>query len=529
MYGQFDLPAPDVCPTCRLKHLFSFWIFGKFRKTTSALSNKSIITVLSDKVQFPIYDREEWIGDTWDVLSYGQEYDPARPFFEQFREVMNTVPHPHQIGTRNVNCPWTDDCFDCRECYLCRSMVGCEFLTYAYRCFDCKNSVDITYCYNTDFSYDCLYCFKCYKLQYAFNCRDCIESIFLYDCRNVQNCFMCWNLRNKQYCIRNKQYTKEEYFEKIKEFDTRSFQGITALREQFKKILEQEAVHRENFNLQVTHSTGNFMTECKNCIDCRFIERGENCRHCWRATDLKDCIDCVGNFNAEKSALVSLGEATYESIGTLYSLNCRYSAYLDYCQDVEYCFGCSGLKKKKYCILNKQYSKEDYEALLPKIKNAMRERGEWGKFFPMAYASAGYNLSLAQILFPDIKANVEHMGGWWQELKEPTHDGVSGDALPDRIDDVRDDITAQAVICPETKWRYNIAPRELVFYKEKGIPLPRRHPDWRTLNRFSLLGRAVTPREGICYYCKKAITHYFPSEFGYQKIACVDCYQKNIA
>jgi hypothetical protein len=28
---------------------------------------------------------------------------------------------------------------------------------------------------------------------------------------NCHNCFMCRNLRDKSYCIENKQYTKEQY------------------------------------------------------------------------------------------------------------------------------------------------------------------------------------------------------------------------------------------------------------------------------------------------------------------------------
>ncbi len=528
MYGQHDLPSPLQCVNCRLRHLFSFWVFGKFRKTVSALSGKSLITVVSDTVKFPLYDREEFISDAWDPLQYGQTYDPNKPFFEQFRELMNKVPHPHQLGTNNTNCQWADDVWSSRECYLCRSLVDCEFLSYAYRVVNCKNSIDITYCFDTELSYDCLYCFKSYKLHYSYNCRDCVDSKFLYDCRNVQNSFMCWNLRNKQYCILNQQYTKEEYAQKLKEFDVRSYASIQKLKQQFWELVANEAVHRENFNVQAANSSGNFLSEVKNCSDCRFLEKSENCRHMWRGFSNKDEIDVVGDFNSEKNALSSLAEGLYECVGILSSSHCRYSRYLDYCQDVEYCFGCAGLKKKKFCILNTQYSEDEYKALVATITENMKKAGEWGKFFPSSFASAGYNLSLAQIHFPDTRENVESRGGYWQDLVEPTHDGVSGDQLPDRVDAIAEEFTKQAIICPETKWRYNVSPRELSFYKENGIPLPRRHPDWRTLNRFKPMALAMNPQKGICCYCAKPITHYFPDSYGYKKIACVECYQKEI-
>ena len=62
-YDKFELPAPSFCPYCRIQHLLSFWIFGRFRKAKSDLSGKSIITTISDKVEFPIYSREEWFSD----------------------------------------------------------------------------------------------------------------------------------------------------------------------------------------------------------------------------------------------------------------------------------------------------------------------------------------------------------------------------------------------------------------------------------------------------------------------------------
>ena len=57
----FGVPTPTECHLCMWKHMLSFWVFGHFRKTTSALSGKSIITTFSDKVPFPLYSRDEWV------------------------------------------------------------------------------------------------------------------------------------------------------------------------------------------------------------------------------------------------------------------------------------------------------------------------------------------------------------------------------------------------------------------------------------------------------------------------------------
>ena len=167
-------------------------------------------------------------------------------------------------------------------------------------------------------------------------------------------------------------------------------------KQEFKKILSERAIHRENLNLNALNSTGNFLTNCRNCVNCYFVEESENCRHMFRGIDTKDSIYSTGS-TSEKSALVVLGLASYETVSTVATANCRYSAYLDSCEECEYCFGCVGLRKKKYCILNKQYSEKEYQEIIGKIKKDMKSRGEWGDFFPYHLAPCGYNLSLANI------------------------------------------------------------------------------------------------------------------------------------
>lgn len=525
LYEKVGIPPSDQCFKCRWKYLLAFWIFGKFRKTKSDLSGASIITTIPETVGVPIYSREEWISDAWDPLEYGQEYNSSKSFFEQFANFMSKVPIPHQFGTRNVNSQWCDDVWDCKSCYLCRSLANCEHLTYSYRTFGCKNSIDLAYCFDTELSYDCTFCFKCYKIKYAFDVRGCIDSQFLYDCRNVSNCFMCWNLRNKQYNILNKQYTKEEYFEKLKEYDMRSANVVEKLKKEFADIVSREAVHRENYNVKVVHSTGNFLTECKNCFKCYSLENSEDCRYLLRGLYNKDCIDVIASGWAEKCALADISIRIYESIALLYCGDCRYSAYLAFCENCEYCFGCIGLRKKKYCILNKQYSEKEYHEVVEKIKEQMRKSREWGTFFPPSLAYSGYNLTNAQVYFPQTKEETEKQGFLWNDIQDETRQGMNSNGLSDNIKDVEDTIVKKPIICEKTGWLFSIALHELEFYRQNNIPLPRQHQDHRTLERFKPLTRIESQKEN-CYFCKKDIEHY--RDPSYQKIACVDCYQKEV-
>ncbi len=529
-YEKMDLPLPAMCPTCRFKYLLAFWTFGRFRIAKSALSGKTIITVLPESVPFPIYDRAEFVSDDWDPLTYGKDYDASRPFMDQLVELQSKVPHPHQCGVKNLNCDWTDDVWESKDVYLSRSGAWCESINYSYRMVSSKNCTDLTYCWELEYCYDCLYCFKSYNLKYSFNSRDCMDSLFLYDCRNCQNCFMCWNLRNQKYCILNQQYSKEEYEKKIQEYNLKSRKEIEELRKEFWQHIRQDAVHRENCDVKAVNSVGNFLNNDKNCYQCHFIENSENSRYTLRGWGGNEDIDVIGPYNTEKCGTCSMDQYGYGNVCNLYTTSCRYSVYLDNCEESEYCFGCVGLRKKKYCILNKQYTEEEYKNLVEKIKSDMKNRGEWGKFWPLSSAYAGYNLSLAQMQYPMAKDEAVQFGAKWEEIIEPHYENiVSGDDLPDTIGEVGDEIVKQRILCPETKLSYNITKEELQFYREYGIPLPSRHFDWRTLERFKPFSQMVTLQKGTCHYCKKEIEHYYSPELGFEKIACLECYQREVA
>src|SRR3989344_4297315 len=148
LYEKIGLEVPEQCFFCRLKQYSAFWVFGKFRKGKSDLSNESLITVLPNNPRYPIYKSHEWFGDAW-----------------------------HS-----------------KNCYLSRSVFKCENLSYGYRIVECKDCFDIALSFNLQNSFECLACHNSFNLNFSENSKDCIDSYFLFDCRNCQNCFMCWNL-----------------------------------------------------------------------------------------------------------------------------------------------------------------------------------------------------------------------------------------------------------------------------------------------------------------------------------------------
>jgi len=518
---------PTICNFCRIKLHLSFWMFGKFRKGKSDLSGESLITILPEKNRYPIYTSSEWYSDKWEAMNYGQDYDENKSFFEQLQALQEKIPHPHQSGVKNTNCDWCDDVWNSKNCYLARSMVDCEDLLYSYRNLGVKNSIDVAVCFNCEKCYDSGECHHSYKLFYSKHSRDCIDSYFLYDCRNCQNCFMCWNLRGKSYCIENVQYTREEYLEKIKSFKLGSYKSIQNHKKRFEEITQKKVIHRPNFNLKVYNSDGDYLLDCKNCHNCNTISESEDCYNSIRGFQSKSCIDVNGCWKSELLGNCSSCISGYAEKYCIWSSS-RYSEYLDLCIECEYCFGCVGLKKKKYCILNKQYGKEEYGKLKEKIILNMRKNKEYGKFLPYSMSAGPFNFSTSYLYFPNTKKeDILKLGGYWEDSIESNIDGMKTSELPDDIKDVKDSIITQALICGETGWRFNIAKNELIFYKENNIPLPRYHFDVRIKNSLKDL-TVLQSYPYTCFYCEKDVEAYYLPEWKYQKIACEECYKQNI-
>ena len=120
-----------------------------------------------------------------------------------------------------------------------------------------------------------------------------------------------------------------------------------------------------------------------------YVYRSKNCFFCFDAEqDMEDSkyLSKVGNGIKESYDIYNAGERieqSYEdaaigldthhilfSMFTWSAYNIFYSSDVSASHDL---FGCIGLKNKEYCILNRQYTKEEYEVLLPKIIQDMKD------------------------------------------------------------------------------------------------------------------------------------------------------------
>ncbi|MBI4975572.1 hypothetical protein HZC20_02740, partial [Candidatus Peregrinibacteria bacterium] len=175
------------------------------------LSGKQFISIFSEDSPFKVYHPDEWYSDKWDPMTYGRDFDFNRPFFEQFADLMRAVP---RLGIDIVNCEnsyYCNFCSDEKNCYLDIAGEANEdsyfnlFVKYS------KNVVDCTFVYNSTLCYECINCYDCYNVQHSTYCENCSDCLFCFDLKGCRNCLFSSGLRNREYFIFNKQYSKEDY------------------------------------------------------------------------------------------------------------------------------------------------------------------------------------------------------------------------------------------------------------------------------------------------------------------------------
>ena len=98
--------------------------------------------------------------------------------------------------------------------------------------------------------------------------------------------------------------------------------------------------------------------------------------------------------------------------------------------------------------------------------------------------------------------------------------------LPDDIAKIPDDVLNWAIVCEVSGKPFKIIKQELEFYRKHNIPLPRRHPDQRHLDRMKLRNpRKIFERK--CDKCHTSMqTTYAPERE--EKVYCEGCYNKEV-
>lgn len=557
-YEKIKVPPPTFCWRCRAIRRMAFRNMRHLYPRICNATGKKIYSLVPPDSKIPVYDFSYWSSDKWNPFDYGKDYDFSRPFFEQLKDLHESVPWSIMWSMEMVNCNYCVSGYS-KNCYLCFDSGYDEdsaynvTLLYSKQCFDGINIKDCELCYYS------INLAQCYKTFFSRNCTSCVEVWFSQDCVGCTNCLGCSGLRNKNYCIFNEQYDKQTYEEKIREMKLNTYSGILQARKLAENFWQKSPVKYQH-SVLVTNSTGDYLQNGTNLQNCFFVGNAKDLKHCQSVIypPNGDGMDITSSEGTELCyEVIACGNGVTRALGCIECVNLSYAYYSINCRQANNIFGCVGLKSADYCILNKKYSKEEYLKLTSKIKKHMEEmpyidaqgrKYTYGDFFPFDMAPHGYSQSQAFEYFPITESEAQAMGYKWRIPDERKYQiNIKAEELLDNIDEISNGITQSIIQCEhqnnmnhkngcdvDCASAFKITEQELSFYKQMNLPIPRlcfncRHVDrvsWRNVP--ALYNRQCMCEEGSHGHSGKCTnqfeTSYAPNRP--EKVYCEDCYQK---
>lgn len=517
----FPFSYPKLDPTARMIRRMMLrnerWLYS----TKSDISNNNIPTMYHPSTWIKSITAEEW--ETIDTVDYGQKYDFSLTFLEQFTELFYKVPKVWLITVNNENWKYDNFSSDNKNTFLNADIMYSENVSYSTTIKNVKNWYDLLQVNDSDLVYDCL-CSrnltKCINVRYSSNCYD---SGFSVTCRNCSHCRFCDNLENKSNYVFNKPATQEK-INKIKNM-MKTYDWYQKLQNIFQTELWDKIIRPDSWVVNCENTIWSTIYNSQNAFMCFDSYDVQDCRY-WLVSEYNtDCMDTtIFNRNSNWVYQAVCGWYLTKSHVCITWRESSYMYFCDFCLNCEYMIWCCGMKNKKYCILNKQYSKEERFELASKIIKQLQDEWLRWEFFPPEFSPFPYNDTVAMDYFPVKKVvdsswkilqaeNKEWFGIitvldknksisdaildlWWEEkikIKRRTKDHdikissnlniIKAQDLPEDINYVSDSICSKIILCSKTLRPYRITKLELDFYRKMQIALPRLHQDVRHKRR----------------------------------------------
>ncbi|MBU0612107.1 hypothetical protein KKB58_01615 [Patescibacteria group bacterium] len=531
-YEKMKVPAPNVCPDCRFK-MRAMWRneITLYSGRKCGMCGKSVLSMYNPKSPYIIYCYDCFYSEKWDPRDYAMEYDKSKSFIEQMNELLIKVPKIN-LGISftdgsNLNSEYTNMAGGCKNCYLVFNTSPAEDLLYSRGIKKGSFSSDIYFGVGFENCYECVNIQESANILWGQNVTSCVDSFFILNGSGLINCFGCINLRNKSNCWFNEHLSPEEYSKRIKEIKGSYLKTEEARKKfiEFSKTLPRRA----NNNLKTVNSTGDYLIECKNVHDSFEVAKSEDCRHIFSSKMIKDSLGTIG-FGTKSEKLLEVVATGYCSniIGSYWAENCSNILNCFDIRNCHDCIGCDALKNGKYSILNKEYSKEEYEELKEHIIKELTENGIYGLIMPPEISPFAYNETIAQDNMPLSKEEALAQGFKWQDDIQMTtrKETILPNQIPDHIKDVQDSITKEILRCIDCERNYKITEQELLFYKKMILPIPRKCFFCRHKDR---IGRRGSMKFFIrkCSNCSENTYTNLTEEIA-PIMYCEKCYQREI-
>ncbi len=520
--NSLEIPPPELCPDCRRLRRALHANDHRYYSRQCSRCSASMISVHCSDAQYPVYCYDCWWGDGWDRYATGAPFDPTRSFFEQFQELRLRTPQLAMIndnGRSSENCAYCQNFAFGKNCYLTVGGWNCQDVLYSSESGYCRDVVDCSFVsLESELVYESLCCIGLYRCAFLEACSNCRECFFGYDLRGCDSCFGCIALRNKRYCFFNEQLSEAAYREAVLKVNLASHHSLRHWGEEFARL---RAATPLSGVLQVNceNCEGDALFRCKNSSGFKLFD-AEHCRYYYNGDAPKNSQDIDISGLTEWCYQGLSPDESYECLFTISSWRNRNCCYVDSCHSSKNLFGCVSLLRAEYAVLNRRYSKDEYERLVLEIYREMSRRGEWGRFFPATHSLFAYNESRAMEIAPCSEEEALQRGFSWRTRAAEAR-AVPPSAMPDSIAEANDAICSEVFACGVCARPFKIVRQELLFLRKMELALPRCCPDCRRARRSRSRPTQLQTRH--CADCNAPIASVF-SEAAQKRVRCETCH-----
>lgn len=474
---RFLLSLPKVFYQERLRTIMVQRNERKLYKKKSCITDKELICVFDPASPYKTCEYDIRHSEAVDNKSVGIDFDESMWFALQLnRLVKQAILRPLLRTVDCENCQYNNYVAHSKNCYMCFSCVISENCVYSYYCDNCE------YCYECMHTENCKYCFNvlhgmhCYKCFASRNMESCTECYNSSNLRNCSYCIDCHDLEDKKYCIKNQAVSQEIFEQALWEIEIKALPSLVG------RNMKQEIILSEK-------CLGNAIHESSRCkFGYLLYKHCEQVSYSSRIVSCSNIMDSYGELASEYiySSVTCTAGGYMIGFSAFCYPSCQRLRYCYDCLNCQDCFWCVGLKDSQFCILNKQYSKAEYELQVAKIIQDLESRSEWGKL--LIQSPFWYNDTIAQDYYPLERQEALEQ---WFSRQDNHYDPsiwiqatIAWDHIPN-IHKVDDSILQAIILCKETQRPFRISKTELDFYRKHHIDLPQIHPDIRHQIRLS--------------------------------------------
>jgi len=423
-------------------------------------------------IQISLQDFEE---NRETYIQYWLGYNTWISFFDHIKNIYSTLPMPYTMSYgSSENSQYSEWTYMAKNVYLSTFVVyDCENVLYSYSVkSSCKNIFNsIMVWWSSENIYSSVGIIGSFSIFYSNHIEWSNNIWFSKNLIWCTECLFCENLENKSYCIKNISYEKNEYLKKKEDI----------IKDKQKFPLYQQNIETKNMHISYSENIWNWycIHELKDWNNCLFVW--------WRNIPSQNIFDSIGVSNGDYIIWCTWSWSGMNIYCSINSWIWNKIFYCDMCINCSYCLGCIGLKNKSFCILNKQYTKEERFEKANEIFTQMEKDWQLWKFFPASMNPFYFNDTVAYLI-DDSFTREEVIAEWYlrrdEEIKVDIPDGSQVVKNTELNQYQGFDSAWNRTIDPEIlekvivdeKWNaYRIIKMEYDFLMRYWLPLPKLH------------------------------------------------------